>query len=299
LLFDSVTAAAIPSIVPKSRLAKANSWYEAWNSTAYTAGPAIAGYLLHTFSAVAVFAVNAALYLASTLLLKRIHLPRVSDTTTAAQSHFADIADGIRLLWKNKVQRTIALAAGLFNLFHTAFFTVFTLYAIKTLDFTAASYGTVISVVGAAGLAGALFAPLLIRAVGPRIALIGSLLVIAPLGIPMLLVEPLPFLYRATIIAACLAAWDFMIVVHVIVEQTLRQVMVDNLHLSRMTATTRFISWGADPIGALLGGLAATSQLGVHGTLCVCLAGFLGSAAMLLISRSTRTLKNNCLLPEA
>lgn len=91
-------------------------------------------------------------------------------------------------------------------------------------------------------------------------------------------------------IAACLAAWDFLIIVHIIVEQTIRQMTVDSGQLSRITATTRFVSWGADPIGALLGGLAASSFIGIRGTMVICLAGFTAVGFFLLTSRSIRNL---------
>jgi hypothetical protein len=195
-------------------------------------------------------------------------------------------------LWRNEIQRTVAFSAGVFNAFHAAFFTVFTFHALKALDFSAASLGTVVSLVGLTGLAGALCAPRLIEMFGARTALVGSLLMIGPLGMPIMFAEHLSFPHRAILIAACLAAWDFMIVVHVIPEQTLRQVMVDNRDLSRMTATMRFISWGADPIGALLGGMAATTALGSRGTLMICLLGFLVSGALLLTSKGIRALRS-------
>ena len=298
LLFDSVTAAVIPTIVQRGDLTKANSWYEALNSTAFTFGPAMAGWLLQAISVTALYTINAALYLTSTMFLKGISLPATPKGLVKDQSHLADIADGLRLLWKNEVQRTIAIAAGFFNLFHTAFFTVFTIYALKDLDFTAASFGTVVSVVGAAGLLGALCAPKLVTFFGVRTALIGSLLVIGPLGIPILFSAELPFVQRAALVAACLAAWDFMIVVHVIVEQTVRQTMVSNRHLSRITATTRFVSWGADPIGAILGGLAASSAIGTRGALLACLIGFAASGAFLLTSKRIRTLNDDDMTAE-
>ena len=290
LLFDSVAASVVPTIVPRNSLTKANSWYEALNSTAFTLGPAMAGWLLQVVSVTAVYTLNAALYFVSTLFLKGLTLPPVHKVPVKNQSHIADIFDGLKLLWKNEVQRTVAIAAGFFNLFHTAFFTLFTIYALKELKFTAASFGTVVSVIGFAGLLGALCAPKLVELCGIRTTLIGSLLVIGPLGLPILYSAELPFIQRAALVAACLAAWDFMIVVHVIIEQTIRQSMVSNHHLSRITATTRFVSWGADPVGAVLGGVAASSAIGTKGALFGCLMGFVASGAFLLTSQKIRAL---------
>jgi MFS family permease len=292
LTFDTVISAVVPTIVPPENLTKANSWYEAINSTAYTLGPAIAGWLVQTVSTSVVYILNAILYLASTVCIQEIVLPRAPLTAQRRKSHFLDIANGIKFLWKSEIQRTVALAAGFFNLFHTAFFTVFTIYALKELEFSAATFGTIISVVGLAGLLGALCAAKLIEWVGVRTALVGTLMAIGPLGFPILFAASLPFSQRTVLIVFCLAAWDFLIVVHVIIEQTLRQVMIKHGRLSRVTATIRFVSWGMDPVGALLGGVAASSVLGSNGTLLICMLGFIASSALLLTSRGIRSLSN-------
>ncbi|RDK00894.1 MFS transporter [Paraburkholderia lacunae] len=299
LLFDSVVVAVIPTIVHRDRLTKANSWFEALNSTAFAIGPAIAGWLLQTLSASAAFLANAALYLASTLSLKGASLRAAKQETNEKRSHISDIAEGIKLLWRSDIHKAIAIAAGAFNLFHTAFFTVFSFFAIKELGFSAVSFGSLISVVGLFGLLAALCAPRLIEMLGPRTALVGSLLIIGPLGAPVLLADELAFPGRATVIACSLAAWDFLIVVHLIVEQTVRQVTVDNQHLSRITATTRFISWGVDPVGTLLGGLAASSSIGPRGTLFVCLLGLSLSGSLLLLSKGIRQLNGKLLEADA
>jgi predicted MFS family arabinose efflux permease len=295
LIFDSIVVAAIPTIVKRERLAKANGWLEAANSTAYALGPALAGWLVQSISAASLYLINMLMYLISTFALKSLRLPEVRGNIEQKRSHFSDVANGIRILWNNEIQRAIAMAAGLFNLFHTAFFTVFILFALKELEFGAGTFGLVMSVVGLSGLLGALCAPKLIDVFGVRTTLVGSLLIIGPLGLPITLAEGIPFFYRLAIVAACLALWDFMIVLHVVVEQTLRQAMVRNEHLSRITATTRFISWGADPVGAMLGGALAGSAVGSQGTLLICLLGLTVSGAVLLASRGIRKLTDDSL----
>jgi MFS family permease len=289
LLFDSAVAAATPTVVRRDELAKANSWFEALNSIAYALGPAIAGALLQAASVVSVFVLNALLYLASSACLRGVSLPPVP---APRYSHLADIAYGMRLLWRNEMQRTVALPTGAFNASYTTFFTVFTFYALKQLDFDAGSFGTVISLVALTGLLAALSIPRMIRMFGANTVMVGTFLLLGPLGVPITFAHHLEFAHRAVVIGACLAAWEFMIVVHMILEHTMRQTMVENQHLSRVAATTRFVSWGADPVGALLGGLAANSALGCRGTLLICLLGFVVSGAVLLTSKGIRALKN-------
>ncbi|HTR10860.1 MAG TPA: MFS transporter, partial [Paraburkholderia sp.] len=297
LLFDSVTIAVIPTIVQRDQLTKANSWYEAWNSSAASLGPALAGWLTQIFSISTVYVTNFVLYAASTFCLRGVVIPVRSTDTPVESSHLRDIAEGVALLWRNELQRTIAIAAGLFNLFHAAFFTVFTIFALKHLDFSAATFGSVISFVGVTGLAGALGAPALVTRVGLRTALVGSLLAIGPIGVPILFAGSMTSLERIATIAACLACWDFLIVVHVIIEQTIRQMTIESGQLSRITATTRFVSWGADPLGALLGGLAASSSIGIRGTMIVCLIGFTAAGLLMLTSKSIRNLSTLDALP--
>jgi hypothetical protein len=67
--------------------------------------------------------------------------------------------------------------------------------------------------------------------------------------------------------------------------------MVSQQHLARVTATTRFVSWGVDPIGALAGGLLAASAVGTRGTLMICLLGFVASGVLLMISKSVRAMR--------
>lgn len=291
LVFDSVIAAAIPSIVRREDLPKANGWMEGANSAAYAIGPAIAGWLTQVASPATVYLVSCALYLASTLILRSVSLPQVERTACVSRSHLSDIAEGVRVLWQSEVQRNIAVSAALFNLFHSAFFTVFAIFLLKNLSLNASTFGTLMSSVAFVGLLGAVFGPKVVAKLGARSTLVGSLLLIGPLGIPIILTETMSSPYRVLVIGTCLAMWDFMIVVHIIVEQTLRQTMVSRHHLARVTATTRFLSWGVDPIGALAGGLLAASSVGTKGTLLICLLGFVASGVLLMISKSIRELR--------
>jgi MFS family permease len=213
LIFDSVIAAAIPNIVQREDLPKANGWIEAANSSAYAIGPAIAGWLTQAASPGVVYLVSFALYLASTLVLRSVSLPQVERTVCESRSHLLDIAEGVRVLWQNEVQRTIAASAALFNLFHSAFFTVFAIYLLKDLSLNASTFGTLMSSVAFVGLFGALCGPKVVAKLGARSTLVGSLLLIGPLGVPIIWTEAMSSPYRVLVIGTCLAVWDFMIVV--------------------------------------------------------------------------------------
>jgi MFS family permease len=291
LMFDSVAVSLIPQIVKHDELPAANGWMEAANSIAFAIGPGIAGWLMLSSPAAAAFVVCCVLYAMSTTLLSGMQLPCAVQQEGDGNSHLHDIADGIRVLWRNRVQRAIALSAGLFNLFHSGFFAVLAIYLIKDLSLAPNIFGSTLSCVALVGLLAALAGPRLITKLDIRLTLVGSLLLIGPLGLPILYAADVAFPYQVVVVGLSLAAWDFLIVLHVIVEQTIRQTTVSQSHLGRVSATTRFISWGADPIGALAGGALAAS-LGTGSALTICLIGFTGSGATLLLSKDIRRLGN-------
>ncbi|CAN7522710.1 MFS transporter [Trinickia sp. LjRoot230] len=291
LAFDSTVMSLMPKIVERSDLPKANGWLEAANSIAYALGPAIAGGLMQCSPAVTAFVLSCALYFLGTMSLTGLRLPSGPVSASRRNSHLRDIADGIRVLWRNEIQRTIALSAGLFNLFHSAFFAVLLVFLIKDLSLAPSVFGATMSCVGVVGLLAAFCGPKLVSRLDVRVTLAGTLLVVGPLGIPIIFAGSLALPYQVATIALCLAAWDFVIVVHIIVEQTLRQTMIAESHLGRVSATTRFISWGADPVGALAGGALAAS-LGTSNALMICLIGLTLSGATLLSSKGLRNLRH-------
>jgi hypothetical protein len=295
LIFDSTMVSVIPIIVCRNQLSSANGWFEASYSAAQTVGPALFGILMRFVTVDVVFFMNSFLYLTSTLSVGRAVPLTFPSRPCEKRTHFQDIAYGLQLLWRNSFQRAIAIAAASFNLFHTAFLTVFMIYALRTLNYDSSILGLLISFVGLLGIAGALLAARIARSIGVRAALIGSLIAVGPLGIPILLAHKLNLPYGAGVIGLSLAAWDFAIVVHIVIEQSVRQATVPHGHLSRIAAITRFVSWGADPIGAFLGGLAANTAVSARGTLAACLIGMTLSGALLLLFKNVRKLSDDVL----
>jgi predicted MFS family arabinose efflux permease len=288
LVTDTAMAVVVPSVISRRDLTTANSWLETVNSFAQSIGPLLCGILLRFVSLESIFSCSAFACAASSASLHRA-VDGVEDMVDeGARSHFQDILDGLKMLWQNGFQRAIAFSAGLFNLFHTAFFTAFSLFAFRSLSFNESSFGLLLSLIGIAGVCGGFFASKIAQGMGARYALIGSLVIVGPLGIPVIFLEGLNPTFRIATIALCLGAWDFAVVVHLIIEASVRQLTVPVNQLSRIAATTRFISWGADPIGAALGGLLASSFLGYRGALACCLLGMSMAGASLIFSKSVR-----------
>ncbi|WP_175107394.1 MFS transporter [Pararobbsia alpina] len=290
LLLDSATVAAIPALVAESELSKANGWYEAVNSSTQAAGPILCGWLIQSVSLLALFITQCFACVLSASIFVRLPVDSNQAVHVRTEGHLAGIREGMAVLWRDPVLRAIAVSSASFNFFHSAFFAIFTVYAIKTLDFSPATLGLIISCAGIAGVGGALLASVVVRVLTPPVALIGSLFVIAPMGIPLMFADSLGEFQGAVLIAAIFAAWDFAIVTNLVIEQTVRQTRVCSSQLSCVSATTRFFTWGVDPLGALLGGIAASSTLGLEGTLIAAVLGMGASGLVLFVCPAVRRL---------
>jgi MFS family permease len=128
-VYDTCAQSILPQVVPRDRLPRANGRLIAAELTANEfVGPPLGGLLVAAGIAVA-FATPAALWAAAVgaLLLLRggFAVPRAEPTTLRA-----DVAEGLRYLWRHRLLRTLAAMTGLFNFATNATFAVFVLYAV-------------------------------------------------------------------------------------------------------------------------------------------------------------------------
>ncbi|MFF4245051.1 MFS transporter [Streptomyces sp. NPDC001822] len=289
LLFDSAMSAYLPRLLPRSRLERANSWMEASTSVGSVAGPGLAGMLIQVMSAPVALLVDSVSYLVSYLTLARLpKAPPSADPdapdSEPRESHRRAVLKGLRLLRVDRIQRPMILAAAHFNIFHTMFFAVHTLFVLRVLGFSPGLLGATSMAGGVAGLLGASFTPALTRLLGQGRTLI---IVYAAPGVSALLVPLADHAgHRAVAIALVSAStftWTFAVVVNLVISETVKQALVPDHLLGRVTATTRFVSWGVQPVGALVGGWLG-GRLGLFEVMLISAAGLFTSALWPLLS---------------
>ena len=163
------------------------------------------------------------------------------------------------------------------------FFAVNVLFLLKNLDFSPGLLGATSMAGGIAGLVGASCTPLLTRTLGQGRALI---LVYAVPGLAAVLVPLAAGTGRAVAVALVTIStfvYTCAVVVNLVISDTVKQTLVPDHLLGRVTASTRFISWGVQPIGALLGGWLGT-WLGLVEVMVLASAGLVASALWPLFS---------------
>jgi predicted MFS family arabinose efflux permease len=286
LLFDSAMSAYLPRLVGKESITRANSWIQSTESVGRVAGPGMAGVIVQLLGAPVALLIDSLSYLVSSFSLAT--LPKAAPARQQDEprdSHRAAIVGGLKLLWGNAVLRPLVLAAAHFNLFTSMFFALFILYAVRVLEFSPFLLGLVTMSGGIAGLAGATAATRLAARFGFGPTMICCYAVPGAAG----LLVPAAGSFGRTVALLCVALtmflWLFCVVILLILGMSLRQQLVHDAYLGRVSATFRFVAWGVEPVGALLGGALGSSALGLHGTLVLAAVGIVPSALWPLFSR--------------
>ncbi|MFC0542217.1 MFS transporter [Kutzneria chonburiensis] len=272
-LFDAVAGQSFtPMLVPREQLLSANSALMLTSSTVNVTGSALGTGLVALLAAPLAMIVDAASFLVAALCKLRITVPGVP----VAVRHKADLFGGLRIAFTHPVLRPVTIAATLGALGGQMQNTVLALYLIHVLGFSPWLVGVLVTVAGVAGMLGALVTPTVTRRLGPGrtfvlgmlvSSLAGFVLVVGPALLSQVFRGVGPSLYGVN-------------------QQTFRQTLVAPDQVSRVNAGWRFLVYGTQPVGALLGGLSGTLDLRV--TLVVSTALMLaGTALALPVTRSS------------
>ncbi|QUQ66546.1 MFS transporter [Kutzneria sp. CA-103260] len=275
-VFDNTSGPFIADLVEPAELPKANGRLQASQLVSFQfLGPPV-GAALFAVSAGAPLVVDAATFIAAAGLVFAIrarHAPARSAVTTTIR---ADIAEGVRWLWRQKGLRLLAFELGLANLTLQMGTTVLVLLIVNVLHGPEASYGVVLACGAVGGLLGS-FAAAWIRKnlrLGPGIGL--SIGVVAA---ALLLVG---FAWAVPVVAVGYALGGFGIMLWNVQVVVIRQRLVPRELLGRVTSAYRLIGWGGGPVGAVLGGALGTA-LGIRAPLVI--GGVVLALSLLLVPR--------------
>jgi MFS family permease len=275
VLADTTMQTLIPALVPDRDLERANGQLYAAQAVANDfAGPPIGGVLFATL-APAPFLANAAAWLVSAGVLLGVRIPRTRSDRPRS-SFVADVVDGARWLWRHPILRVLLVWGAIVNASLVAFGSINVLYALEVLGVDEAGYGFLAAAIGLGGIAGTLVAGRLVRAFG-RSRLIGAGAVVGGFG-----AVAAGLMSSAVAFAALMFFLIASAAVVSIVVAALRQSIVPNELLGRVHATFRVFSYGAIPIGALVGGWLA-GAFGLRAPYLI--GGVIVAAAGLLIGR--------------
>ncbi len=275
-LFETVAAQSFtPRMVPRQQLLQANSTLMIGRAAVSTTGAALGGILVTLLTAPIAVAADAVSFLVAGLCNARIRTPGVAVTGASPRGHLrAGVLEGLRIVFGLKIIRALTLAAAIGAVAGQMQAVILVLYLVRDLGLSTALVGVVIAAAGGAGILGALLATRITERTGPGPAFITGMLLASSGGLVLAIAaRPLPLALAIVVIAQALRGAGPSL--YGVNQQTLRQALIPPAALSRANATWRFLVYGAQPIGALLGGLLG-SALGLRATLII-------SSAVMLI----------------
>jgi MFS family permease len=270
VFFDVAYQSYLPSLVAREELTDANGKLEATRTGAQTAGPTVAGVLVSLLTAPYAVVVDSLSFVASALFvtsIRRREEPRLQDHARTRLR--TEIGEGLSFTFRHPILRWSLVYVATINFFTSALFSIYIVFAVRTLGLSAATIGVIGSLASIGPLAGALAAPRLSARFGVGPALVGS----AAVGGWSLLLLPLARGdYVIPLLVLGSLGFGFCALVYNVAGISLMQAITPDRMLGRMTASRRFVVFGINPLGALAGGALGTG-LGLRETMWIAALG--------------------------
>jgi predicted MFS family arabinose efflux permease len=247
-----------PILVPRRELLAANSAFALSNSIVDTSGKALGGVLVQLLTAPIAIAIDAVSFLVSAIANARITVPgRSAATGPAKESIFTSIWGGLRAVFEHPALRATTIAATIGALAGQMQAAIVVLFMVRGLGMSAGLIGLLAAVAGVAGIVGATIGVQITGRLGNGPTFIVGTTLSSLTGLVMATAGgPAALALAVVIVAQLLHGWGPTL--YGINQQTIRQVLIPPELLARTQATWRFLVFGMQPVGALLGGALGT-----------------------------------------
>ena len=310
VLFEIADHAILPAIVGRERLVAANARRETVDAAAEIGGPPLGGLLVQWLSAPLALAVDAFSFVASALAIGRIRarepiVDRRESASDASQSRplprsqpppqsqppkpaslLREARDGFDLVWSHPLLKRLLLSTTLLTLFMNFMASLYTLYALRTLNLTPGLLGLVVGCGGVGALIGAALVGRLVRRFGAVPTARWSLIAggLAQVFIPLAPADPAE---GAAFLMLSQLLGDGLLTIYMITETSLRQKAVDDQTLGRAAAVWKMAASIVAPVGMVAGAVLAET-IGIRQALWGLVIGASIAALPLIRFSSTR-----------
>jgi len=249
--FDGALYALIPSLVPRRRLADANSFVAASQQANFAIGALAAGVFAAASGGprLGLF-VNGASFVVSAVFLYwvgRVEHHRSPDDRRAP--FFKEAVHGLGYIWSESRLRITTIAAAVPNFVMGFVEATFVLLAYVILRAeNDVQVGFLVAAMGVGGIVGALLAPRVVRSMG-----LGRTMTVGLIVTGLLLFSVMFSTFGATALVLN-AGWMLGVSLINVPLATIRQHYAKETMLGRVISASRAIGWATLPVGALIGG---------------------------------------------
>ncbi|MFI0770222.1 MFS transporter [Streptomyces sp. NPDC021218] len=282
VFFQTAYSAYLAGLLDPGDQPEGNAKLHGSASAAQIAGQGSGGLIAQLAGAVNGMFVNAATFLVSLVCLTGIGFrePRVPRAERPPRALAHEVAEGLRLIARDRWLRTLTLFAAASNLALMGYQSIRVVFLVRTVGLSPGLVGGLIAAVSLGGVAGAFCARRVAARVGDaRATLLFELgLAVGALFMPMTAEGPWVVLFVAG--GFCVTAG---VVAGNVLKAGFQQRYCPPELLGRLTASSAFVSYGTLPLGALLGGALGTA-LGLRAAMWITTAGIPLAGLILLFS---------------
>jgi MFS family permease len=278
ILFTVSDATMFVSIVPPEQYVDGQSLNYGSRALSFVGGPAVGGLLVQLVTAPVAVLADAVSFLGSALFLSRIRPAE----PPAASADAGSVLAGARFVRHDRIVRSSLIAVAMVNFFNLMFNALYLLYGVRVLGIRAGTLGVLLGVAAVGGLLGAFCTKRLAGRIGIGWAyVLGCFLFTAPL-----LLWPLASGSRLMVLVLLFLAefgCGFGLMVLDISIGAIFAAVIPNELRARVSGAFQAVNYGTRPLGALLGGVLATS-MGLRPAMWIATAGGVAAACLLLPS---------------
>jgi MFS family permease len=254
-LFDAAYPAYVPTLVGRENIVEGNAKLTASASVAEMGGFAAAGALVQFLSGPLAMLVDAVTFVVSALSIGWIRTPEPEPRPRELrESAIREAAEGLSVVWRDPTLRALVGCGTTIRLAGGAFGAMYMLFAVRDLGLSPLAAGVIAGCGGLGSLTGSVLARPVLRRLGAKTTLIagfamgGAFQGLVPLAHGTALTAGL-FLLIAQIVG------DGLMTIAFVNDVSLRQSLVPDRLLGRVSATANVLGVVAMPVGAIAGGV--------------------------------------------
>jgi MFS family permease len=276
--FDGANFGALPVLVGRERVGAANAAIWGFGGVLDLLVPATVGLALAVVHPADLLGVDALSYVASALAVRAITRPLSSPREHAKPLSttvlLADVAEGVRFLWRHPGVRSMTLIGMLQSVGGAGFMALVVVWCDRVLGIGTSGwrFGLLFSVWGIGGILASVVMPRLLRRTTPAALTLAAIPVSAVAGLGVALSR------HWAVATALMVVWGLAYQLVIIATLTYRQQETPEHLLSRVNTAGRMLSWGVGwTLGSLVAG-ALAEQVGARAAM-VALVSFVSAAA--------------------
>ena len=248
----AATQSLLPRLVPRTRLVLANARLDQTDAAAQTLGPAIGGGLVGMLGAPVAITVDAISYLVDAALNASIRVDEPRPDSHIRNLR-VEIRDGLQWTYRHRTLGPLAASTHVWFLANGAAMTVLSLLALRSLGFTANTFGLLLAACGVTSLVGASIAP----RIGARVGA-GRVIILARMAYPivwLLVALAPPTAIGDALLFVALSLQGLAAGTENANEMGYWQALTPDALLGRTNATRRSVNRTMAALGALIAGL--------------------------------------------